>query len=261
MHGMAANSSDVPSMLLGELLSRWSGHPTPDLDFLPGSFGIPNLPSGVPRRSLVVTGLGSTPSRRSRALRAAPTPLRRIVRRIRVGGASRDPPPGSSSLSWMPRMRHQPHWSSRRAFAVRRPGRLPRHWTGGPRRTGGHDPVGRCPVRGTGIGPIDLGRRCSFDVLPPILKLAGAAASWELSGEPMPLVVSRQEGLMPRQPIGVRRRSRHCIAEPPRTQRAATRRRGQASSMSGPNGWPDRASGTDQAIRRTERPSPSAAGE
>ena len=279
MHGMAANSSDVPSMLLlGELLSRWSGHPTPDLDFPLGSFGIPTLPSGVPWGSLVATGLGSTPSRRSRALRAAPTPIRRIVRRLRVGGGSRDLPPGSSSLSWMPLMRHQPQWSSMRAFAVpsfydgrvrvnlcgrealgrvalddyravldeveetlsacrdpllgvpvvksfERPFDDPMSagpsdadlivtWADGvlgvihpdlgaigpvpPRRTGGHGPVGRCLVRGTGIDPIDLGRRSSFDVLPTILKLAGAAASWELSGEPMPLVVSRQEGLIAR---------------------------------------------------------------
>ena len=274
LHGMGANSSDVPSMLLlGELLSRWSGHPTPDLNFPLGPDGIPFLPPGVLWGDVAATGLGSTPSRRGKALGAAPSPVRRIVRRVRAGRSGSTLPPGSSRLNWMPLMRHQAKWSTMRAFALpsfydgrvrvnlcgrealgcvalddyqavldeveetlgacrdplleipvvksfERPFEDPMSagssdadliitWADGvlgighpdlgtigpvpPRRTGGHAPVGRCLVRGAGIDPVDLGLRSSFDVLPTVLRLADGTASWELSGQPMPVSVGQQD--------------------------------------------------------------------
>ncbi|MCD9623285.1 hypothetical protein [Rhabdothermincola salaria] len=52
-----------------------------------------------------------------------------------------------------------------------------------PRRTGGHtSPLGRLLVHGDGIDPGDLGTRSSFDVLPTLLDLSGAAPPHRLTG-------------------------------------------------------------------------------
>jgi hypothetical protein len=264
LHGMGPNTSDVPTMvLLGELLRRWAGDPTPDLAFPLDVGGLPRLSPGASWSGAVFAALGE-------GRRRVPDVVRRVAngpigRRMRPATRSHDP------LGWMPVMRHGPRWPTMRAFAlpsfydgrvrvnvrgreggglvgpedyaavldevqalleacreprtgapvvarVARPSRDPfavdptdadlvvqwqpdvlglRHPTLGtigpvpPRRTGGHtSPVGRCLVHGPGILPGERGTRSSFDVLPTIFALAGAAAPWPLSGSPIDLAAT-----------------------------------------------------------------------
>lgn len=113
LHGMGPNSSDVPSMvLLGELLRRWAGDPTPDLAFAVGADGLPELAAGTSWSTAVWSALGHGARR---------VPLRGLVRRLatsRLGQAVRPSARRHSSLGWMPVLRHQPRWSTMRAFAL-----------------------------------------------------------------------------------------------------------------------------------------------
>jgi hypothetical protein len=136
MAGMGANTSDVPSMLLlGEIVARWSGETTPDLDFPLGPDGIPTLPPSISWGSAISRALAPPPRRASPLVRAAhraPTPIRRLARlaqpspRPDIGSEAPPPPPTPAlsapidpeSLDWMPLMRHQPRWPHMRAFAV-----------------------------------------------------------------------------------------------------------------------------------------------
>lgn len=113
-HGMGANNSDVASMvLLGELLARWAGEHTPDLSFPVDSQGLPVSLDGQGWEEAVWTSIDGPPSvvRRSRQAvrRLAGRAVRRMVPRLAPSGVS---------VGWMPVVRHQSRWSTRRAFAI-----------------------------------------------------------------------------------------------------------------------------------------------
>ncbi len=111
LHGMGPNTSDVPTMvLLGELLRRWAGDPTPDLAFPLGPGGMPALEPGASWSGAVFAALGDGPRR-------VPGVVRRLAsgpagRLVRPRARSRDP------LGWMPVLRHRDRWHSMRAFAL-----------------------------------------------------------------------------------------------------------------------------------------------
>lgn len=120
MHGMGENTGDVPSMLLlGELLRRWAGDPTPDLAFPVDAAGLPLPPGRLPWGAAVHAAL-EPPSLRRRARRAAarvvPEPVLRLRQRLRTAPARSNN--FSPTFDWIPLMRHQPFWSTMRAFAV-----------------------------------------------------------------------------------------------------------------------------------------------
>ncbi len=129
MHGMGPNSSDVPSMaLLGELLARWSGVAVaPMTPFPVDQHGIPQLPADAAWTSAVLSALsgakGSHHGTMRRVVkRLVPVRVRRVLRRARQ--TRHRPPPRSvantktSSLHWMPVMRHQSEWPTMKAFAI-----------------------------------------------------------------------------------------------------------------------------------------------
>ncbi len=111
LHGMGPNTSDVPTMvLLGELLRRWAGDPTPDLVFPLGPGGVPQLAAGASWSGAVFAALGDGPRR-------VPGVVRRLAggplgRALRPTARSHDP------LGWMPVLRHRPRWPTMRAFAL-----------------------------------------------------------------------------------------------------------------------------------------------
>jgi hypothetical protein len=133
MHGMGTNHSDVPSMaLLGELVARWAGLSTPDAAFPVDRHLIPQIDPNASWSAAVLEALqppdepATTTTRvKSRAVALAQSiasrlpapirqPLERARSRISTSATARDP----SDLTWMPLMRHQPHWPAMKAFAV-----------------------------------------------------------------------------------------------------------------------------------------------
>jgi len=132
MHGMGTNHSDVPSMaLIGELMARWNGVPTPDAAFPLDADLTPRMEPGVSWTDSVLKALQlhgdpavGTSSARHRAvalarksIRQLPAPVLNGLRRGRdlVTGSG---PATPADLSWMPLMRHQSMWPAMRAFAV-----------------------------------------------------------------------------------------------------------------------------------------------
>lgn len=138
MHGMGPNRSDVPSMaLLGELMARWSGIPTPDAAFPLDDQLVPQLAGDANWSGAVTYALGALDrppvedtDDRSFARRAAGRlpgtvrrPLARVARRAGLLPAAVPevrpvPGPDPTGLAWMPVARHQPHWHEMRAFAI-----------------------------------------------------------------------------------------------------------------------------------------------
>jgi hypothetical protein len=114
LHGMGANNSDVPSMLLlPELLYRdHFGRPffeTPDWPDRDGD--LPLLGPDAGWESAVAKGF---PAERDRAGQTS-MPLRayrKLVRSLGLAGPTRLP------LDWMPAARYQPFWSAMPAFAL-----------------------------------------------------------------------------------------------------------------------------------------------
>jgi len=132
MHAMGTNHSDVPSMaLIGELMARWNGMPTPDAAFPLDTELVPRMDPGVSWTDSVLKAVQPTGDAavgtagvRHRAVafarkatRQLPAPVLDGLRRGRdlvTSSGSTTP----SDLSWMPLMRHQPMWSAMKAFAV-----------------------------------------------------------------------------------------------------------------------------------------------
>ena len=126
MHGMGANGSDAPSMLLlAELLYRraFRGalHETREIERLPA--GPPVLPETHSWGNAVSSGF-----RRSRAfklrdmsrralMRLVPKPLRASLRRRSLAPARTDCP-AVQSLDWMPATAYRRYWPQMPAFAL-----------------------------------------------------------------------------------------------------------------------------------------------
>ena len=117
MHGMGANQSDVASMvLIGELMRRWSGDRTPDIDWPTDSNGVPQLEPGESWGGRVNTALGNTAPLLTRMHKRLPRSAQKWLTAAGLDPAATQRAP--HHLHWMPLMRHQPHWSKMRAFAV-----------------------------------------------------------------------------------------------------------------------------------------------
>ncbi len=116
MHGMGPNRSDVPSMaLLGELMARWAGTPTRDVDLPVGPAGVPRLDDGwsdTVFAALAGTAGPGTPQAVRSVARRLPLPVKGMLKRM-TGR-----PSSGSALDWMPVMRHQARWAEMRAFAL-----------------------------------------------------------------------------------------------------------------------------------------------
>ena len=109
-HGMGVNNSDVASMvLLPDLLARWSGQATPDLAFPVDEHGVVSL---GPDQSW-----GDALWRKIDGRTSASTVLD-APRRLRSKVTARLRHRTSPGVDWMPLVRHQPNWSTMRAFAL-----------------------------------------------------------------------------------------------------------------------------------------------
>ena len=119
LHGMGRNTSDVATMaLLGELLVRWSGRPTPDTAFPLDTNGMAILDEDESWSTTVSDALAPAPQQDSSASAARrlaahlPAPVRSTLRRLRPRATA------PQDLAWMPLMRHQPLWPELSAFAL-----------------------------------------------------------------------------------------------------------------------------------------------
>jgi hypothetical protein len=132
MHGMGQNHSDVPSMaLLGELVARWAGLSTPPAAFPVDRHLVPQMNPNASWSTTVLAALQpDEPARRGARVKTRIAALARLIAtrlpasirqplewarcRITTSATGHDP----SGLTWMPLVRHQPHWPAMKAFAV-----------------------------------------------------------------------------------------------------------------------------------------------
>lgn len=113
MHGMGPNDSDVAStVLIGDLLRRWSGGNTADVAFPTNDHGLPLLSPFTTWSRAVRQRLGQP------VPPAVPAPLRRLRNRVRRRTNAHAPYSNETSLMGHALMRYQPDWPRMRAFAT-----------------------------------------------------------------------------------------------------------------------------------------------